>query len=257
LTSIVLYIVPHGRVAYWSEWKLWGLTKTEWANVHINLGYLLIIFSFIHIFYNWKTILVYLKDKMKKLKILTPDFNIAFLIVIIVTLGTLLQIPPFISVIDLSDWIKDEATKKYGEPPYGHAELSSLKVFSKNVEVDLQIAKEKLSQKGIKFESDQQSLVDISRLNKTSPKKIYEIIKPAITENGQKLKLPEKTKSGIGKIPLVELSKKYDVDLNKIMKILADNDLKAKPEMTIKEIALDNNKGAPDVYEIIKEGLKK
>ena len=24
ITSIVLYVVPHGRVAYWSDWRLWG-----------------------------------------------------------------------------------------------------------------------------------------------------------------------------------------------------------------------------------------
>ncbi|MFP7753178.1 DUF4405 domain-containing protein [Thermodesulfobacteriota bacterium B35] len=29
VTSIVLYIVPHGRVAYWADWHLWGLSKTQ------------------------------------------------------------------------------------------------------------------------------------------------------------------------------------------------------------------------------------
>jgi len=27
LTSIILYIAPQGRVAYWADWRLWGLTK--------------------------------------------------------------------------------------------------------------------------------------------------------------------------------------------------------------------------------------
>ena len=40
LNSIVLYITPHGRIAYWADWRLWGLTKTEWANQHIIIGIL-------------------------------------------------------------------------------------------------------------------------------------------------------------------------------------------------------------------------
>ena len=29
LTGIVLYIVPQGRVAYWADWRLLGLSKTS------------------------------------------------------------------------------------------------------------------------------------------------------------------------------------------------------------------------------------
>jgi hypothetical protein len=43
LTSIVLYIVPQGRVAYWADWRLLGLTKTDWGNININLGLLFLI----------------------------------------------------------------------------------------------------------------------------------------------------------------------------------------------------------------------
>ena len=43
LTSIILYIVPQGRVAYWADWRLWGLTKTDWGNIHINMGLLFLI----------------------------------------------------------------------------------------------------------------------------------------------------------------------------------------------------------------------
>jgi hypothetical protein len=60
LTSIILYIVPQGRVAYWADWKLWGLTKTDWGNIHINLGLLFLIALFIHIYYNWKPLINYL-----------------------------------------------------------------------------------------------------------------------------------------------------------------------------------------------------
>ena len=57
LTSIILYIVPQGRIAYWADWRLWGLTKEQWGNIHINTGILFLTALGFHIYYNWKPIL--------------------------------------------------------------------------------------------------------------------------------------------------------------------------------------------------------
>ena len=54
ITSVVLYIVPQGRVAYRSDWHLWGLSKTQWSDLHINLGVLLFLTLVLHAYFNWK-----------------------------------------------------------------------------------------------------------------------------------------------------------------------------------------------------------
>lgn len=68
-TSIILYIEPQGRVAYWANWSLFGLTKPQWDSIHINVGFLFLASLFLHIYYNWKVIVAYLKNKAKELKI--------------------------------------------------------------------------------------------------------------------------------------------------------------------------------------------
>lgn len=62
-TSVILYIVPHGRIAYWSDWHLFGLSKEEWGRIHNNLGVLFLLSLFLNLYYNWKPILFYLKNK--------------------------------------------------------------------------------------------------------------------------------------------------------------------------------------------------
>ena len=47
LTSVILYIVPQGRVAYWADWRLWGLTKVQWGNIHIINGLLFLLAMFL------------------------------------------------------------------------------------------------------------------------------------------------------------------------------------------------------------------
>jgi hypothetical protein len=108
-------------VAYWADWKLWGLTKPAWGNIHINLGLLFLIALFIHVYYNWRPLINYLKDRAKKIKVFTPDFNAAFVVTVSFVIGTILMVPPFNWVMSLNEHFKDSASVKYGEPPYGHA----------------------------------------------------------------------------------------------------------------------------------------
>ena len=47
-TSVILYIVPHGRIAYWSDWHLFGLSKKEWGSIN-NLGLFFLLSLFLHL----------------------------------------------------------------------------------------------------------------------------------------------------------------------------------------------------------------
>jgi hypothetical protein len=169
LTSIILYIVPQGRVAYWSNWQLWGLSKNQWGNIHVNIGILFLIAISLHIYYNWKPILSYLKNPVRQLKIFTKDFNIALILTLFVALGTYLEIPPVIWFIDVSSAIKDSAAIKYGEPPYGHAELSSLQSFCSKMQLDSVKSMTFLKTKGIIVNSEKQTIAEIASFNKKTP----------------------------------------------------------------------------------------
>ncbi len=65
VTGIVLYIVPQGRVAYWADWRLLGLSKTQWGEIHVAMGLLMLLAGVLHIVYNWKPITTYLKDRSR------------------------------------------------------------------------------------------------------------------------------------------------------------------------------------------------
>ena len=86
LTGVVLYIVPQGRVAYWSGWTLWGLSKTQWTSFHINLALLFLIAGALHVYYNWKAITTYLRDRLKRMVVLTREFVLALLICLLLNL---------------------------------------------------------------------------------------------------------------------------------------------------------------------------
>ena len=149
LTSIALYIVPDGRVAIWADWRLWGMTNDQWRAIHTTLGTLFLIGLIFHIYYNWKPIKTYLKGKSKTVKIFTSDFVVALIVTIVVCAGTLVEVTPFSDFMGWSRIIKDQAIAKYGDPPYGHAEQSSLQILAKRMDIDLDKALIQLKQAGL------------------------------------------------------------------------------------------------------------
>ncbi len=237
LTSIILYIVPQGRVAYWADWHLWGMTKGQWSDLHVNLGFLLLFAGLFHVYYNWTVIAAYMKNKAREVKVFTGSFNVALVLCLIVGFGTFYKIPPVYTVIDFSESIKDAAATKYGEPPYGHAENSSLKSFTKKVDIDLTGAKELLNKAGIAFTGDQQSIAEIAAANSMTPKALHAVMEASKKKVVGGAVFPEQAFPGFGRKILVDICNEYGLDTHKIIKRLAKENINAEAGQTIKEIA--------------------
>lgn len=256
LTSIILYIVPQGRVAYWADWRLLGLTKTEWGNIHINLGFLFLLALFLHVYYNWKPLMAYLKNKTRQFKVFTPEFNAAMIITVVFTVGTYFLIPPFSWMMMLNDNFKDSGAEKYGEPPYGHAELSSLKTFAKKMNLDLTKSMDLLKEAGYPIDDGAATLQAIGKQYHVPPQLIYETIKPAAIVAGHesegKIALPDSPPLGTGNLTLADFCAQYNLGSKTVIRELKGQGIMASADLTLKEIASQNQTSPIDLYEIIK-----
>lgn len=252
LTSVILYIVPQGRVAYWSDWRLWGFSKTQWGNLHVNLGILFLIAICLHIYYNWGPIVAYLKNKGAELRVFTKDFTVALILTLVCVLGTYWEMPPFSTIIEIGEQIKEAAAKKYGEPPYGHAELSSLLTFSKKVELDLDASLTRLAAAKIRVTDPGQSIADIARMNNLTPKAVYEAMLPP-EQAGQGKALPISPPAGFGKRSLADICQEYKLDIQAVLQGFAAHKITAREAMSIKEIAAENNTSPLDIFELLRQ----
>ncbi|MEA2090795.1 MAG: DUF4405 domain-containing protein [Campylobacterota bacterium] len=178
VTGVILYIVPKGKVAYWADWHIFGLTKTQYGDLHITSMFLFLVVTIWHIYYNWKPLVNYLKDSRKKVSFFKKEFLIALLLNTIFVAGTLIGMQPFQLVLDVNEDIKSYWEKEYGSPPYGHAEESSLNSFSRRMGIDAKKAMILLKEKNIKVDAQSQTLLEISKQNGISPKNIFDTIKP-------------------------------------------------------------------------------
>jgi len=265
VSSVILYIVPHGRVAYWADWHMWGLTKTQWGDMHINTGVLFCLAAFLHIYYNWKAMMSYMK-KSQSFKVFTKDFNIALALTLVTIAGTYFMLPPFSWVLNMGERIKEIGSEKYGNPPYGHAELSSVKTLCSRMGLDLEQSLKNLKAAEMQFDGENSTIITISKSNGITPQQVYELMQgnnnqansPADQGSCSGTKVPmssgQKKLShgmGVGKMSVKDLCTKYNITTEKAKERLDQKGLKYSKGDKLKEIAEKNDISPFSVYEIV------
>lgn len=252
LTSVILYIVPAGRIAYWSDWHLWGLSKTEWGNLHINLGILFLLSIFLHIYFNWKPIVTYLKNKSRKVTVFTPNFNAALSVTAVFIAGTYFMVPPFSTILNISGDIKDAGAVRYGEPPFGHAELAPLSSLIKKTGLDPEKSLQKLRTAGIQFDNPNEIALDIAKRNRVTPKTIFAIMKPD-QKPGEKKEIPDTPAPGTGNKILAAFCSEYGIDKQTFSKDMRLKGFRIDMEKKLKVLAEENQMSPIEFYDLIKQ----
>ena len=262
-TGIMLFITPKGRIANWVNWEILGLSKEQYGALHVTFMVLFLVGMALHIWLNWGPLMSYLKNKRREFTLLTKEFGLALGFTVLFVVGTLAQIAPFQTFLDFEESVKVSWETGDNEPPYGHAELSSLKTFSKRIGQDVEKAIALLEAKGIKGATPGAKLQEIADFNGIAPHDIYTIIDPDNLEEANErptheeptgaktstITMPEEG-SGLGKMTLEEVSQKYGVDLNKAITILKAKGITADKSSRMRQTASELGTTPYDLFEM-------
>jgi len=259
VTGIVLYIVPPGRIAHWTNWKLWGFTKEQWAALHTIFGYIFLIFAVIHIYYNWKAILNYIKQKIKAGLRLRLELVGSLVLIVLVFVATAISVPPFSSVMDFGEKMKNSWEESRQEPFIPHAELMSFDEFTNQIGILKERAINILENEGIRIRDTSNLIRDIAKDNDTSPVALYEILKKELTtEEKEKFDdiTSQKRKStggGYGWKTLENLSQELNIPLQDILDFLRSKGIEAEKDGVIRNVAEKNGLKAYELVEMIQK----
>lgn len=220
VTGIVLYIVPHGRVAYWVHWSLAGMEKEQWGWIHMMFGGVFIVTGILHLYYNWKPFKKYFADRIKGELKPKREIFVATAITVAIIAVSALNVLPARWVIDLNDWIKGSwVTSPELEPPFGHAEEASLAGISRKMDFDLDKVMTELESAGIEHKGKKDTLERIARRNDTTPMAIYGLIrkhKTTVSAINMAALSPEEIEAkysgtGLGRKSLEEICQEIDI----------------------------------------------
>lgn len=178
LSGIAAFIVPQGRVAFWTNWTFLGLSKTQWGDIHITTSVLFLIAGILHTCYNWTPLMQYLRGIPGRMAASWRNLITATLVTLFFTVGAVTKTPPLNYILNFNNWIKDSWIKSPADdPPFGHAELLSLKGFCKKMYIDTGEALGELRQTGLNVADENVTVEQIARNNGMTPAKVYQIIK--------------------------------------------------------------------------------
>lgn len=265
VTGVVLFAVPQGRIANWVDWRLLGLLKEEWAQVHLVFGLLFVVFGIIHLFpYNWPTFKAYMAARRQgRLDFRRPrrELVAGLAVALLLATGSIAAVPPFSQLFALNAWVREAwvAGPEY-QPPFGHAEELSLASFAKRMNMDLQAATEALSARGVTFSGPQDSLGGIAKANGMSAMDLYMLIKPfeRPTEAAPTAAryTPEMVEErfegkGIGRKTVPEMAAEAGVDAADVAARLAKAGIAATDGRTLKELADAHRMTPVDVLKVM------
>ena len=173
ISGIFLYFAPPGRVALWSKWTFLFLTKEQWQAVHTILSLAFIIAAVFHIYFNWSILIGYIKKKLQQGINKKRELLWSTIVTIFITVLTIANIPPFSSIMEWGEDLKNSWANEQTEPPIPHAESMTLVELSKATQQPLEDILHNLKNNGIEPDSNTILVEDLAQQYDMTPQKLY------------------------------------------------------------------------------------
>jgi len=254
ISGVVLFISPPGRVANWTNWQILGFSKHEWAAFHTVFVTVFLVAGIFHLFYfNWKLFWSYIKEKSRGGLRYKAEFWCAMVLSAVFFFGTAAKMPPVINIVDLSESITQSWENKEERPPTPHAELLSIREFSRLIKQSVDKVAAQLKERGYPPAGPEQTLADLADQYGVSANHIYLLFKPEIKNGSANLSpSPSVHGAGYGKMRFAKLIKELNLSPEVARQRLQSFGItKVKDTQTLKEIAETNNKTSREVFNIL------
>lgn len=171
ITGLILYIAPPGRVFRWTNWHFLGIDLTQWQALHTLFSYLFIGIAISHIFsMNWKILFSYFTRKTKEGLRRKRELISSAIVILLFAFGTLFQVPPFQSIMDLGNWASETWGKNIDYPPVAHAEEMTIEEISRFVlEISPEEYRTRIEDAGYHITDNQQTVENVCDQNQVAP----------------------------------------------------------------------------------------
>lgn len=176
ITGIILFVVPPGRIANWTGWTIFGLTKHQWQGLHIWLSLVFMVASCIHLYYNWRPLLSYFKSKVGTARALRWEWVLSLLVCGLVSVATVADLKPFSSLLVWNEAIKHSWDDSPDRAPVPHAELLTLTELTEYADgITTETLLANLRAHGMAVDSPEQVVGDLASAHDITPDQLYRI----------------------------------------------------------------------------------
>lgn len=174
--GVILFVSPPGRVANWTGWRLLWLTKAQWQAIHSMFAVIFIIAGGLHVYYNWRALWGYLKNRLRGGLRLSWELAGATVVSLLVFTLTLRDAQPFAVILDFGDRITQSWAVPEAEPPAPHAEQLTLQAFGATIGLGPEELQQRLGRLGLGAMSLELTLAELAAERGMPPRELADSI---------------------------------------------------------------------------------
>lgn len=272
LSGIMLFVSPPGRVANWTDWRLAGLSKRDWSGLHVWFAAVFLVVAIFHLILNIRPLLNHLRNRRTRRLGFRWEWAVALVLCGLVFGGTRAGWTPFSTLLTFNERVKRSWEDPRARAPIPHAELLTLEELCEQAQVPYETAVQRLEARGCKNVQSEVHVADLAGTNALTPQRIFEIIqgqrergfgggRAGGAEAGATAQrdggggrggfggLGGGRGSGAGRKTLREYCADEQVDLQNALALLQAKGIRAAPDKTLRDIALDSGVDRP--FELI------
>lgn len=254
VTGAVLYITPKGRVANWTHWTLLSLDKEQWGSVHITMASLFLLAAGLHLFFNWKVLLGYMRLKKIAGFRLKREFAAAVALGVFFVVGTLAGIPPFSTILGVHEEIRNYWERTSVQAPQPHAEELRIDELAHQLNRPVDEVASVLEQHGFDRVEPSLPVARIAEANAVAPSEVYEVVRTGLS-------IPEPHSkgamngSGLGMMTLGDYCSAESLPAETVKAWLRSKGVLASDSSTLRELAGSLNLRPGQLVGMVRESV--
>jgi Domain of unknown function (DUF4405) len=244
-SGIVLYVAPPGRVANWSRWTLGALDRTGWQALHTVVALLFVLAGAFHLWFNWRSLWFYVRTRLAEGLRAKRELALATASVAAVAGLTLADLPPFGSVMDLGERVKESWSTGGGEPPVPHAELLTLERLAATTQIPLDRILANLAAAGVPGAGPRVTIAALASANGLTPQQIWVRLK------GQETPKEIPAGGGYGGKTVGEVCTQLEIPLDEGLDRLRARGIEAQAGTPMKDLAERHGRRPHDLVQLL------
>ncbi|MBD3275162.1 MAG: DUF4405 domain-containing protein [Candidatus Marinimicrobia bacterium] len=253
ISGLMLYMAPPGRIAHWSHWTFGALTKEQWQAIHTVFSVLFVLMAAFHLYFNWKPIVAYFREKIQTHLKMRKEFIAASSAMVGILLLTLLELPPFQPIMDLSESLTNSWSSEAVEPPVPHAELMTVSELAIQLKMQPGDVRTQLLAAGIELPAEKSATIqEIADANGLSPSSLYQNITLPGGEQAAS-QSPPSGGAGYGRMTVAQLAERSNIEVQDAVGRLAEHGIEADPGSNLRQLSADNNLTPLELVDIIQQ----
>jgi hypothetical protein len=190
----------------------------------------------LHLFFNWKVLLGYLRLRRVPGLRLKRELAAAALLGVLLVLGTIVGAPPLSNIVELREDLKNYWERTSTPAPLPHAEELRLDELARQLDLPAEDVVKALEEEGFTEAKPTRSVAAIAEVNEVAPSDLYQTL-GSRTAFARSLQGRRGTSQGMGRMNLGEYCSSQNMSLDRLIAILKMRGVVAKASTSLRQIA--------------------